>query len=114
MFDYVNTKFEDAKLIINENTAQKAIDIINKTIEEKGETPELLCYLSKAYLYLKELEKSLEYAQKALSLDENYLYAKARIIMAYSKLNEPSKAIELLYELKHLLYAVNLIKHSNF
>ncbi len=101
MFDYINTKFEDAKLIINKSTAQTAIDIVNKLIEKKGETPELLCYLSKAYLYLNELEKSLEYAQKALSLDENYLYAKARIILAYSKLNEPSKAMELLYELKH-------------
>ncbi len=101
MFDYVNTKYEDAILIINENTAPKAIDIINKTIEEKGETPELLCYLSKAYLYLKDLEKSLEYAQKALNLDENYLYAKARIILAYSKLNEPSKAIDLFFELKY-------------
>ncbi len=120
MFDYINTKFEDAKLIINESTAQKVIDLINKTIEEKGETPELLCYLSRAYLYLQEYEKSLEYAQKALSLDENYLYAKARIMMAYYKLNQKKEAVKLFYELKYkkninvlILYLI-LIFSSNY
>ena len=99
MFDYVNTKYEDSILIINESTAQKAIDIINKTIEEKGETAELLCYLSKAYMFLNNNEESLKYAQKALSLDKNYLYAKARIMLAYAKLNNETKALEIFNEL---------------
>ena len=110
MFDYVNTKYEDAILIINESTAQKAIDIINKTIEEKGETAELLCYLSKAYLFLNNKEESLKYAQNALRLDKNYLYAKARIMLAYAKLNNKTKALEIFNELnKYDVKDINIL-----
>lgn len=97
MFDYINTKYEDAQIIIwDKKSAIEAIKIITKQLKKSNNKPELYCYISKAFLFLEEYKKSLKYAQKAEKLDPEYLYAKTRIAFAREKLNQDNEAIRII------------------
>ena len=87
MFDYINTKYEDAELIINYNNQNEAILKIKNSLKEQESKAELYCYLSKAYLYKGKYKAALKYAKLAEKTNPEYLYAKARSIIALSKLN---------------------------
>ena len=87
MFDYINTKYEDAELIINYNNPNEAILKIKNSLKEQESKAELYCYLSKAYLYKGKYKAALKYAKLAEKTNPEYLYAKARSIIALSKLN---------------------------
>ena len=87
MFDYINTKYEDAELIINNNNPNEAILKIKNSLKEQESKAELYCYLSKAYLYKGKYKAALKYAKLAEKTNPEYLYAKARSIIALSKLN---------------------------
>ena len=86
MFDYINTKYEDAELIINYNNPNEAILKIKNSLKEQESKAELYCYLSKAYLYKGKYKTALKYAKLAEKTNPEYLYAKARSIIALSKL----------------------------
>ena len=86
MFDYINTKYENAELIINYNNQNEAILKIRDKLKEQGSKAELYCYLSKAYLYKGKYKTALKYAKLAEKTNPEYLYAKARSIIALSKL----------------------------
>ena len=87
MFDYINTKYENAELIINYNNPNEAILKIKNSLKEQESKAELYCYLSKAYLYKGKYKAALKYAKLAEKTNPEYLYAKARSIIALSKLN---------------------------
>ena len=97
MFDYINTKYEDAQIVIKDkNSALNAIKTIIKQLRKSTNKAELYCYLSKAFLFLENNEKSLKYARKAIKLDPKYLYAQARIAFARVKLNQDNTAIRII------------------
>lgn len=87
MFDYINTKYENAELIINYNNPNEAILKIKNSLKEQESKAELYCYLSKAYLYKGKYKAALKYSKLAEKTNPEYLYAKARSIIALSKLN---------------------------
>lgn len=87
MFDYLNTKYENAELIINYNNIDEAILKIKHRLKKQKSKEEQYCYLSKAYLYKGKYKGSLKYAKLAEKTNPDYLYAKARSIIALSKLN---------------------------
>ena len=97
MFDYINTKYEDAQIIIwDKNSAKEAITVITKQLRKSTNKAELYCYLSKAFLFLENNEKSLKYARKAIKINPKYLYAQARIAFARVKLNQDNTAIKII------------------
>ena len=104
MFDYINTKFENAELIINYNNIDEAILKIKNSLKEQESKAELYCYLSKAYLYKGKYKEALKYAKKAEKINPNYLYAKARIVFALSKLKANKEDI---FELVNSLFKKN-------
>lgn len=100
MFDYINTKYEDAQIVINDlKTANEAINLIKNKIKENGKNAELLCYLSKACIFTKKTKLALKYAKEACKLASDYNYAKSRVIFAYYKLKNQKKALSLIDEL---------------
>ena len=104
MFDYINTKYENAELIINYNNIDEAILKIKHKLKEQESKAELYCYFSKAYLYKGKYKGSLKYAKLAEKINPDYLYAKARIIFALSKLKANKEDI---FELVNSLFKKN-------
>ncbi len=95
MFDNIKTKYEDSEFIINEENSKIAINILKEKIKKDGETAELYCYLSKAFLPL-EPQKAIECAKKAIKLDRNYLYAKTRLMYSYAMMCKKNKTLKLI------------------
>ena len=104
MSDYINTKFENAELIINYNNPNEAIFKIKERLKKQRANAELYCYLSKAYIYKGKYKEALKYAKKAEKINPNYLYAKARIVFALSKLKANKEDI---FELVNSLFKKN-------
>lgn len=72
---------------------------------------ELLCYLSKAYIFTDKPKLALKYAKEACKIDPDYNYAKARVIFAYYKLNKQKHVLSLIDK---LLECKNLDSFSAF
>lgn len=112
MFDYINTIYENAEIVIRDNkTASEAITLIKRKINENGKSAELLCYLSKAYIFTDKPKLALKYAKEACKIDPDYNYAKARVIFAYYKLNKQKQVLSLIDK---LLKCKNLDSFSAF
>ena len=88
MFDNINTEYRDARLYINESTAQLAVDVLSKDIETNTMTAEKYAYLSKAYIFLGDDEEALKYAKMAVLKDSEYVYGYVRLAFAYARLGQ--------------------------
>jgi len=88
VFDNINTEYRDARLYINESTAQLAVDVLSKDIETNTMTAEKYAYLSKAYIFLGDDEEALKYAKMAVLKDSEYVYGYVRLAFAYARLGQ--------------------------
>ena len=85
VFDNINTEYRDARLYINESTAQLAVDVLSKDIETNTIK---YAYLSKAYIFLGDDEEALKYAKMAVLKDSEYVYGYVRLAFAYARLGQ--------------------------
>ena len=88
VFDNINTEYRDARLYINESTAQLAVDVLSKDIETNSMTAEKYAYMSKAYIFLGDDEEALKYAKMAVLKDSEYVYGYVRLTFAYARLGQ--------------------------
>lgn len=82
MYDNFYTKYEDAKIFINQVSAEDVIKMLEK---EKHPTAEQCAYLSKAYIFCDDVKSAIKYAKKAVKLDSEYAYGYIRLAFAYGK-----------------------------
>ena len=75
VYDNINTDFQYADMYINEINAPAVISLLLEEENSLGElSAEKYAYLSKAYVFVKDDEKALEYAQKSVKKDIGYVY----------------------------------------
>lgn len=86
MYDNIFTKYEDAEEMINALTAKSIIEKLEQRIKEKKATAEICAYLSKAYVFVEDDNKALQYAKLAVKLDKNYAYGYIRLAFAEGRL----------------------------
>lgn len=85
MYDNFYTKYEDAKIFINEVSAEDVIKMLEK---EKHLTAEQYAYLSKAYVFAHDDKKALKYAKKSIKSDPQYAYGYIRVAFVYGRLGK--------------------------
>lgn len=82
MYDNFYTKYEDAKIFINQVSAEDVIKMLEK---EKHPTAEQCAYLSKAYIFSEDEKNAIKYAKKAVKLDPEYAYGYIRLAFAFGR-----------------------------
>lgn len=96
MYDNINTKYEDAKIYINEVNAQEVIKNLKTLATQKGLTAENYAYLSKAYIFNGNDNLALYYSLKSIEKDPEYIYGYVRAAFTYARMAERSKCIKYL------------------
>lgn len=86
MYDNIFTKYEDAEDMISALNAAKIVDKLEQRIKDKKATAEICAYLSKAYIFAGDDNKSLQYAKLAVKLDKNYAYGYIRLAFVEGRL----------------------------
>ena len=87
VYDNINTDFQYADMYINEINAPAVISLLLEEETSLGElSAEKYAYLSKAYVFVKDDEKALEYAQKSVKKDIGYVYGHVRLAFTYARM----------------------------
>lgn len=94
MYDGIYTKYENAKKIITHANALEVITMLEEEISQGNCNAQNYALLSKAYSYLDEFEKSLEYAILSIKKDPEYAYGYARTAYAYAGLKNKKLALK--------------------
>lgn len=71
----------------------EALKYLNRALSKK-EQPRILCLISNCYRELEDYEKSLEYIDKALELDNNYWIAYKEKSIIYINMNDFNRALD--------------------
>ena len=94
MYDNINTKYQNATLLIDEASAEDCIKLLNNKIESGPASAENYAYLSKAYIFCHKYEEALTCAQKSIEIQPDYAYGIARVGYAFARLKNNEMALK--------------------
>ena len=94
--------YKQAQTLIDDHSYAKAIPLLQKSIQEKGEYADALNLLGFANRKLGDKSKALTYYTKALNLEPKHLGANEYLGELYLEMNDLPKAEERLGMLKKL------------
>ena len=92
--------YQQAKSLIDDEKYAKAIPLLQKSIQQKGEYADALNLLGFSNRKLGDMAKAMTYYTKALNMEPNHLGANEYMGELYLEMNDLPKAVERLAVLK--------------